>query len=68
MAITHAIATRSSEKRRHWRQVSAEIHVYTVEYRELASWDNAVEGVNYTRAVVDVHENGIYLGELRPAH
>jgi cytochrome c-type biogenesis protein CcmF len=43
-----------------------EIGGYTVEYRELASWDNAGEGVNYTRAVVDVYENGIYLGELNP--
>ncbi len=39
---------------------------YTVEYRELASWDNIGEGVNYTRAVVDVYQNGIYLGELNP--
>ncbi|MBI3151523.1 MAG: heme lyase CcmF/NrfE family subunit [Chloroflexi bacterium] len=39
---------------------------YTVEYRELASWDNQGEGVNYTRAVVDVYENGIYLGQLNP--
>jgi cytochrome c-type biogenesis protein CcmF len=39
---------------------------YTVEYRELASWDNIGEGVNYTRAVIDVYQNGIYLGELNP--
>ena len=39
---------------------------YTVEYRELASWDDAGKGVNYTRAVVDVYENGIYLGQLNP--
>jgi cytochrome c-type biogenesis protein CcmF len=39
---------------------------YTVEYRELASWDSAGEGVNYTRAVVDIYENGIYLGQLYP--
>lgn len=39
---------------------------YTVEYRELASWDNIGEGVNYTRAVVDVYQNGIYLGQLNP--
>jgi cytochrome c-type biogenesis protein CcmF len=39
---------------------------YTVKYRELASWDNAGEGVNYTRAVVDVYRNGIYLGQLNP--
>jgi cytochrome c-type biogenesis protein CcmF len=39
---------------------------YTIEYREIASWDNTPAGVNYTRAVVDVYENGIYLGELHP--
>ncbi len=39
---------------------------YTVEYRELASWDDAGKGVNYTRAVVDVYKNGIYLGQLNP--
>jgi cytochrome c-type biogenesis protein CcmF len=39
---------------------------YTVKYRELASWDDAGKGVNFTRAVVDVYENGIYLGELTP--
>jgi cytochrome c-type biogenesis protein CcmF len=39
---------------------------YTVTYRELASWDSPGEGVNYTRAVVDVYENGVYLGELNP--
>jgi|CXWL01.1.fsa_nt_gi cytochrome c-type biogenesis protein CcmF len=43
-----------------------EIAGYTVEYRELASWDNQGEGVNYTRAVVDVYEDGIYLGQLTP--
>ncbi|MBI5953542.1 MAG: heme lyase CcmF/NrfE family subunit [Chloroflexi bacterium] len=39
---------------------------YSVEYRELASWDDAGKGVNFTRAVVDVYENGIYLGQLTP--
>jgi cytochrome c-type biogenesis protein CcmF len=39
---------------------------YTVQYRELASWDDIGEGVNYTRAVVDVYENGVYLGQLTP--
>ncbi|MBI5822660.1 MAG: heme lyase CcmF/NrfE family subunit [Chloroflexi bacterium] len=43
-----------------------EIAGYTVEYRELASWDNQGEGVNYTRAVVNVYEDGIYLGQLTP--
>jgi cytochrome c-type biogenesis protein CcmF len=39
---------------------------YSVEYRELASWDDSGKGVNFTRAVVDVYENGIYLGQLTP--
>jgi cytochrome c-type biogenesis protein CcmF len=39
---------------------------YTVEYRELASWDDQGKGVNFTRATVDVYKNGIYLGELNP--
>ncbi|NJN80555.1 MAG: hypothetical protein HC797_08830 [Anaerolineales bacterium] len=39
---------------------------YRVEYRELASWDVRSEGVNYTRAVLDIYENGIYLGQLYP--
>lgn len=39
---------------------------YTIEYLELASWDSPGEGVNYTRAVLDVYENGIYLGQLNP--
>lgn len=39
---------------------------YDVKYRELASWDDAGKGVNFTRATVDVYKNGIYLGELHP--
>jgi cytochrome c-type biogenesis protein CcmF len=39
---------------------------YTITYREIASWDDAPKGVNYTRAVVDVYRNGIYLGQLHP--
>jgi cytochrome c-type biogenesis protein CcmF len=39
---------------------------YDVKYRELASWDDAGKGVNFTRAVVDVYEDGIYLGQLTP--
>lgn len=39
---------------------------YTIEYRELASWDDIGAGVNYTRAVVDIYENGVYLGQLKP--
>jgi len=39
---------------------------YTITYREIASWDNNGAGVNYTRAVIDVQENGVYLGKLTP--
>ena len=39
---------------------------YTITYRELASWDDQPKGVSYTRAVVDVYRNGIYLGALHP--
>lgn len=45
---------------------SINIANYTVTYRELASWNSPGEGVNYTRAVVDIYENGIYLGYLAP--
>ncbi len=39
---------------------------YTVTYKELANWDDTPAGVNYTRAVVNVYRNGIYLGQLHP--
>jgi cytochrome c-type biogenesis protein CcmF len=45
---------------------SLDISGYTVKYREVASWDNKGEGVNYTRASLDVYQNGIYLGHLNP--
>jgi cytochrome c-type biogenesis protein CcmF len=45
---------------------SLSIAGYTLKYKELASWDDKGEGVNYTRAVVDVFKDGRYLGELNP--
>jgi cytochrome c-type biogenesis protein CcmF len=39
---------------------------YTVQYQELASWDDGGAGVNYTRSVVDIYENGIFIGKLYP--
>jgi cytochrome c-type biogenesis protein CcmF len=39
---------------------------YTITYKELASWDDQPKGVNFTRAVVDIYRNGIYLGQLHP--
>ncbi len=45
---------------------SLNISGYDVKYRELASWDSKGEGVNYTRATLDIYQNGIYIGELNP--
>jgi len=45
---------------------SIDLSGYTIKYRELASWDDSPKGVNYTRAVVDIYQNGVYLGELHP--
>jgi cytochrome c-type biogenesis protein CcmF len=45
---------------------SLKLSGYTVTYKELASWDDQPKGVNYTRAVVDIYRNGIYLGQLHP--
>jgi cytochrome c-type biogenesis protein CcmF len=46
---------------------SLQLSGYTIKYREVASWDDAPAGVNYTRAVVDVYDqNGKFLGNLHP--
>src|SRR4030095_13904718 len=37
---------------------------YQITYREIAQWDDVPGGVNYRRAVLDVYENGKYLGQL----
>ena len=39
---------------------------YTVEYKEVSSWDVREDGVNYTRAVVDISKDGEYIGQLYP--
>ncbi len=39
---------------------------YTIQYREVASWDDILAGVNYTRAVVDIYQQGRYIGQLTP--
>lgn len=39
---------------------------YQLTYREIAQWDDLPRGVNYRRAVLDVHEDGEYLGQLAP--
>jgi len=43
-----------------------DISGYTVEYKEVAQWDNVPEQVNYTRATVDVYRDGIFIGQLHP--
>jgi cytochrome c-type biogenesis protein CcmF len=45
---------------------SLDLGDYRVEYRELASWDDFDSAVNYTRSVVDIYENGIFIGQLYP--
>jgi cytochrome c-type biogenesis protein CcmF len=45
---------------------SLELDGYTVQYNDVASWDDMGAGVNYTRAVVDVSKDGKYLGQLYP--
>jgi cytochrome c-type biogenesis protein CcmF len=45
---------------------SLNISGYTVQYKDVASWDDPGAGVNYTRAVVDVYEDGQYVGQLNP--
>jgi cytochrome c-type biogenesis protein CcmF len=39
---------------------------YELRYTEIAQWDDRPSGVNYRRAVLDVYENGEYLGQLAP--
>jgi cytochrome c-type biogenesis protein CcmF len=39
---------------------------YDLTYKEIAQWDDMPSGVNYRRAVLEVHEDGKYLGQLAP--
>ena len=39
---------------------------YTLTYKEIAQWDDVPSGVNYRRAVLDVYQDGKYLGQLAP--
>src|SRR5512134_1145206 len=43
-----------------------DISGYTIEYKEIAQWDDLPSGVNYRRAVLDVYEGDKYLGQLVP--
>jgi cytochrome c-type biogenesis protein CcmF len=39
---------------------------YEIRYRDIAQWDDLPSGVNYRRAVLDVYQEGNYLGQLAP--
>jgi cytochrome c-type biogenesis protein CcmF len=39
---------------------------YELRYREIAQWDDRPSGVNYRRAVLDVYQEGEYLGQVAP--
>ena len=45
---------------------SLQLAGYTVQYQQVASWDDRAAGVNHTRAVVGVYRDGRLLGELHP--
>jgi len=45
---------------------SVKIAGYTIQYKDLASWDETAKGVNYTRAVISVYKDGQYLQDLYP--
>jgi len=45
---------------------SLQLAGYTVEYQDIASWDDAGAGVNYTRAVVNVSKDGEFISQLYP--
>ena len=45
---------------------SVKIAGYTVQYKDLASWDETAKGVNYTRAVISVYKDGQYIEDLHP--
>jgi len=39
---------------------------YELRYREIAQWDDRPSGVNYRRAVLDVYQEGEFLGQIAP--
>jgi cytochrome c-type biogenesis protein CcmF len=45
---------------------SLQLAGYSVQYDQVASWDDPSAGVNYTRAVVEVFKDGKPLGQLYP--
>ena len=45
---------------------SLQLDDYTILYKDLDSWDVPEDGVNHTRAVLDISKNGEYIGQLYP--
>ncbi|HNK64454.1 MAG TPA: cytochrome c-type biogenesis CcmF C-terminal domain-containing protein, partial [Anaerolineales bacterium] len=43
-----------------------EIAGYTVQYKDVAQWDDVPSQVNYTRATVEVYRDGQLIGQLHP--
>jgi cytochrome c-type biogenesis protein CcmF len=39
---------------------------YELRYKDIAQWDDQPRGVNYRRAVLEVYQDGHYLGQLAP--
>ena len=39
---------------------------YELRYKDIAQWDDLPSGVNYRRAVLEVYQDGNYLGQLAP--
>jgi cytochrome c-type biogenesis protein CcmF len=39
---------------------------YELRYKDIAQWDDLPSGVNYRRAVLDVYQDGQYVGQLAP--
>ncbi|HEX6269469.1 MAG TPA: heme lyase CcmF/NrfE family subunit [Anaerolineales bacterium] len=39
---------------------------YELRYKDIAQWDDLPSGVNYRRAVLDIYQDGEYLGQLAP--
>jgi cytochrome c-type biogenesis protein CcmF len=39
---------------------------YELRYKDIAQWDDLPRGVNYRRAVLEVYQDGNYLGQLAP--
>jgi cytochrome c-type biogenesis protein CcmF len=45
---------------------SLQLDGYTINYKDIAQWSDQGAGVQYTRATVDVYQDGKFLSELHP--